>query len=132
MSGQQYLNKINSDKKKKKLKAEKNHRKQYQAMKFLRNGDKPATQKQIDYIEVLIKNSKKKYDYYYPRDKYGLSEKIAGAFIGAIISQSDFDLKFGFNQKRKAIQAWKDAREIERIEDSSNGITMVHKYADLD
>lgn len=79
--------------------------KQLQALSKLRDGDIPATQKQIDYIEVLLAKSQKTYDYYYPRDKYRLSSGKAGAFIQAIGKQEDFSFNCHTKAYKKFISA---------------------------
>jgi hypothetical protein len=79
--------------------------KSHKALSKLRDGDIPATQKQIDYIEVLLAKSQKTYDYYYPRDKYRLSSGKAGAFIQAIGKQEDFSFNCHTKAYKKFIRA---------------------------
>ena len=71
----------------------------------LRDGNTPASQKQINQIEVLLSKSKKKYDYYFPRDKYRLSQDKAGAFIQAIGKQQDFSFNTHTKAYKKFVQA---------------------------
>lgn len=96
MSGQDYLSNFDAQKKKKKevkrlAKYKARLKQQSQAMTKLKNGKTPASQKQIDYIEYLLSQSKRKYDWNYQRDKYVLSQKMAGAFIQAIKTQKEFN-----------------------------------------
>jgi len=95
-------NKIIADFKKSNTKRKKKTKLSFKSMTKLKNGDVPATQKQINLIEKLLTKSVKKYDYYFPRDKYRLSKKIANGFIHAILKQEDFS--FNYNTKKTNLE----------------------------
>lgn len=97
--------------------------KQYMPMKSLRNGETPATQKQINAIGYMLKDSKKVYDYYYPRDKYTLSMKVASAFIVAIETQQDFSFNRGTRTKQKMIKAYYEGKLDATLGDNHDMIT---------
>jgi hypothetical protein len=117
-----YLQKIKEIEKGKARQDKQKNKNQLLAMTELSNGLPPATQKQIRYINLLLKKSKKKYDYFYPRDKYIMNSKMAGSFIGAIRNQTDFSFNMHRIETKKEIQKWRDNILIEKNEDRSYGI----------
>lgn len=93
--GAEYLRKFDAAKKKKQLEAQGRKKDRVKTIKpkkleYLKSCELPATQKQIDYIEVLVKRSTRKYDYNFERDKYTLSIGVAVKFIEALLAGEDF------------------------------------------